>query len=113
MIVTSNESGLSAEEGYLKQRYHPSPYIVCTRIGDETVIVHLKTDRMYALNLTASRIWELLCAGLVQKEIEQTLLEEFETSATQLANEVKSLLISLCNEQFIVPTEIHRKIDCR
>ena len=31
---------------------------LATRVGDEIVLVDLKTDRVYSLNRTAARIWE-------------------------------------------------------
>jgi len=33
-----------------------SPDTVATRVGDEVVLVDLKTDRIYTLNRTAARI---------------------------------------------------------
>ncbi len=44
-------------------RFRVNRDAVAERVGEEIVLVHLTTDRMYVLNQTAARAWELLCAG--------------------------------------------------
>ena len=49
----------------------PNPDVVSRRLGDDTVLVHLKTNRIFALNPTGARFWELLLEGMNRGEIEQ------------------------------------------
>ena len=55
-----------------------STEVVSRKLGDRLVVVNLRTNRIYELNSTASRMWELLEAGSNRAEIEETLLGEFE-----------------------------------
>src|SRR5829696_3032146 len=41
----------------------PHPDVSWRRLGDEVVIVHLKTNQIYRLNRTAARFWELVAEG--------------------------------------------------
>jgi len=42
--------------------WRPSEDTVTQRVGEGIVLVHLPTDRIYSLNPTATRLWELLAA---------------------------------------------------
>ena len=75
--------------------------MVSTRLGDEVVLVHLKTERMHVLNRTGARLWELLCAGTNLEDLKRTMLDEFEVSESELAAEVETLLASLRTERLI------------
>ena len=85
-------------------RFRASPDAVATRVGDEIVVVHLKTDQIYSLNRTAARLWELLCADCDRVEIERRLLEEFDVSPDQLAGAIDDLVASLTRDDLIVPS---------
>jgi hypothetical protein len=81
--------------------FKPTSDAVYNRIGNEGVIIHMKTNRIYDLNRTAVRFWELLSTGHNQVEIKQIMLQEFEVSESQLSTEMETLLTSLENEQLI------------
>ncbi len=66
-------------------RFRSSPDALATRVGDEIVLVDLKTDQIYSLNRTAARIWELLCADCDRAEVERRMLEEFDVTPAELA----------------------------
>ena len=51
----------------------PSPDVVARRVDDEVVLVNLQTNRIFALNSTGARFWELLEGGADRVEIEETL----------------------------------------
>ena len=42
-------------------------------VDDEVVLVNLQTNRIFALNPTGARFWELLEGGAGRAEIEETL----------------------------------------
>ena len=82
-----------------------NPDIVANRVGDQIVIVHIKTDRIFSLNPTASRFWELLSSGMGKSEIHSTLLQEFNVPKEQLATEIENILSSLKNEGIVLGTD--------
>jgi hypothetical protein len=84
-------------------RFRASPDAVAQRLGDEMVLIHLKTDRIFVLNRTAARLWELLSRGLERADIQRQMLEEFDVTEDQLASEVDPLVTSLKNEHLIAP----------
>jgi len=56
------------------------PNVIAERVGDSFVLVHLETNRIFELNATAARIFELLRAGHGRQEIEARLLDEFDVA---------------------------------
>jgi len=86
---------------YFLSRYRGSPDVVAERLGDEIVLVHMTTDRMYALNRTAARVWELLCGGYDRAGIQRRLLQEFEVTETRLSDEIDDLITTLRSERLI------------
>ena len=81
--------------------FRQSPEAVAQRVGDEIVLVHLKTDRIFALNGTGARIWELISESCDRAEIQKQLLEEFDVAEAQLEREIRALLEVLQKERFI------------
>lgn len=79
----------------------PSPHAVATRLGDEVVLVHLKTERMHVLNRTGARLWELLGGGRDWADIRDVILGEFDVTPGQLDAEMEDLLTVLRQEQLI------------
>lgn len=73
----------------------PSPDVVFRRVGEETVLVNLRTSDIYGLNETATRAWELLSEGASREEMIGTMAGEFEVSTAVLAEEVDALLARL------------------
>ena len=79
----------------------PSPDVVSRRLGDEVVLVHLKTNRIFSLSPTGARFWELLSEGHSRPEIEQALLAEYDVSQAEVSAEIDSLMRSLQAEQLV------------
>jgi hypothetical protein len=69
------------------------------------VLVHLKTDRVFTLNRTGARIWELLSDGHDRAGIEQRLLQEFESRPAEIARDIDALLAALKAEQFLLSAD--------
>ena len=89
----------------LPERVRASPDAVAQRLGDEMVLVHLKTDRILVLNRTAARFWELLCAGCDPAQISAQMLEEFAVDAGELTSEAEALFVSLRQEGLVTVDE--------
>jgi Coenzyme PQQ synthesis protein D (PqqD) len=83
-------------------RFQSSPDALATRVGDEVVVVDLKTDKIYSLNRTAARIWELMCADCDRAEVERRMLEEFDVTPDQLAQAIDALVASLTQDGLLV-----------
>ena len=80
-----------------------NPDTVARRMGDEIVLINLKTNRIYSLNRTAARLWELLSAGNQVADIEKIMFEEFDVTETLIKDEIQRLITSLVDENFISP----------
>lgn len=79
----------------MQDRFRPSPDAVATRAGEEIVVVDVKSDRIYSLNRTAARAWELMCADCDRAEVERRLLQEFDVTREELAEAIDDLIGSL------------------
>jgi Coenzyme PQQ synthesis protein D (PqqD) len=79
----------------------PSQDVVSRRLGDEVVLVHLKTNRIFSLSPTGARFWELLSDGKGRTEIEAALLQEYEVTPGEVSAEIDSLVRTLEAEQLV------------
>lgn len=79
----------------------PHADVVWRRLEDEVVLVQLQTNRIYSLNATAARAWELLSAGADRSEIERALLDEFEVDAGDLCSSLDDLLQRLSEADLV------------
>ena len=70
----------------------PAPDVVGRRLDDEVVLVNLRTNRIFALNATGARFWELLSAGADRKAIETALGLEFHGAPTELSSSIDELI---------------------
>jgi coenzyme PQQ synthesis protein D (PqqD) len=75
----------------------PTPVedVVYRELNGEIVLVHLGTDRIYALNETGARFWELLAAGGDRAAISVQLLDEFAVEPAKLDAEIEALVADL------------------
>ena len=75
--------------------------VVFRKLGDEMVLVHLRTNRIFALSPTGARFWELLSDGKKRPEIEAQLLSEYDVSPAAMAAEIDSLVRALEAERLV------------
>ena len=78
-----------------------NPEVVAQRLGDEAVVVHLRTNLVYELNHSAARLWELIGEGCDLAGIEERLLLEYEVDRTQLAGEIEQMLAEFKGEDLV------------
>jgi hypothetical protein len=76
----------------------PSPDVVSQGLEGEIVLVHLRTNRIYSLNRTGARAWELLGEGQSRAEILAQLERDFDVASDELEREVDSLFARLTAE---------------
>jgi hypothetical protein len=86
----------------ISARFRSSPDALAPRVGDEIVLVDLRTDRIYSLNRTAARIWELMCADYDRAEVEHRMLEEFDVTPGQLAEAIDELVVTMTQDGLLV-----------
>ena len=79
----------------------PHPEVISRRLGDAAVLVHLTSNRIFELNATGARIWELICEGLDEPAISAKLAEEFDVEPTLAAEELRGLLARLRHEGLV------------
>jgi hypothetical protein len=72
-------------------------------VGDEIVLVDLKSDLIYSLNRTAARAWELLCEEYDRADVERRMLEEFDVTRGELAEAIDGLVAALTENGLLVP----------
>ncbi len=76
----------------------PDPDVVARRIDNGTVLINLRTNRIYELNTTGTRIWELLGEGGDRTTIVEQLLQEFDVEADVASQAVDETLEELERE---------------
>jgi hypothetical protein len=76
----------------------PDPNVLAKRVGDEIVLVHLETNRVFELNRTAALLWDALAAGPTRAELEEQLAMEFDVERDALAHEIDDLLVQFRSE---------------
>ena len=86
--------------------FRPNPDVLWRRLDDEVILMQLKTDRMFSLNRTGARFWELMAEGLALDEVTERLKREFEVSPAQLSGEIAKILDLLNGEQLIAREEL-------
>lgn len=79
----------------------PNPDVVFRDVEGETVLVHLGTNRIYALNATGARLWQLLTEGYDRSALTRRLLEEFDVEPAALEREIDGLLSELTEEELV------------
>lgn len=74
------------------RRIRQSPHVVSSRLGDSGVLVHLQTNRIFEVNATGLRIWELAGEGRSIAAIEEALQQEFDVEPERLRMELRALV---------------------
>jgi hypothetical protein len=80
----------------------PASNVVARQLGDSAVLIHLATNRIYELNPTGARIWELVGAGTTIDAVLNTLRAEFDAPVETVESEVDDLVRNLMAEGLLV-----------
>jgi hypothetical protein len=75
-----------------------NPQVVSSGLGEAGVLVHLQTNRIYELNATGFRIWELAGEGCALADIAGALEREFDGDPDLIHGELVSLVDQLTRE---------------
>lgn len=79
----------------------PNPEVVAKRLDQATVLVDISTSRIFELNETGTRLWEMLGQGLDVERIVQQLVHEFNVAEAEAAAQVNRLLVRLQTEGLV------------
>ena len=75
--------------------------VIAKRLDQATVLVDVPTSRIFELNETGTRVWELLGDGLDADSIMRRLVDEFDIDHLRAAADLKDLLARLRAEGLI------------
>jgi hypothetical protein len=78
-----------------------SQQVISRDIDDETVLVNLETERIFTLNSTGARFWQLLGEGQKLDQISRQMQLEYEVNATDVEKEIGDLLNLLIEEGLV------------
>jgi hypothetical protein len=81
--------------------------VVARRLDDVVILINLKTNRIFELNASGARLWELMNAGANRAEIDRTMLEEFDVTESELSNAIETLVGWLAAEGLIANPDAH------
>jgi Coenzyme PQQ synthesis protein D (PqqD) len=95
-LTTGRDARQAATPGHhARGTLQPAPDVVAQRVGDEVIIVNLRTNRMHSLNRTGARFWDLLTTGHDIARIYAQLLSEFDVDPVELDREIDTIVASL------------------
>ena len=80
-----------------------NPDVIARHLGESAVLVHLPTNRVFELNHTAARVWDLLAEGMPFEKIVHTLVDEFDIDVAGVTADVTDLIDWLRSEELIQP----------
>ena len=83
--------------GVLRQ----SPDVVSNRLGEGGVVVNLRTNRIFELNPTGMRAWELMAECHRMQDIARRLQDEFAGDPDLVFAELQQLVADLAREGLI------------
>ncbi len=81
--------------------YRFAPDIAWRRIGDESVVLNLKSSAYYSLNETAAVLWETLGEGRTPLQAVERLCAEFDEDADAVSRDVEAAVAELLSERLI------------
>jgi hypothetical protein len=83
--------------------YTATDEAVESRLGEETVILHLGSGTYFGLDAVGTRVWELLREGATPQAICASLREEFEDTGEALEADILGFLGQLAENRLIGP----------
>jgi hypothetical protein len=72
-----------------------SPDVMVRKVGEESVLLDLKTERYLGLDDVSARFWDLLTSGEPIQSAYDKLLEEFEVEPARLRNDLDAFVQEL------------------
>jgi hypothetical protein len=70
----------------------PAPDVLFRDLGDEAVLLDLKSGTYFGLNAVGSRIWQLIAAPAPLGTVRDRLLAEYDVEADQAWRDIQTLV---------------------
>ena len=86
----------------LSRQLLPSKHAMESRVGEETVILHLERDIYYGLDRLGTRIWELLKDGIALVAISDIVVREYGASREAIEADMRRFLSDLYAHAIVV-----------
>lgn len=98
-------AGAAPAPAAASQRYVPAPGVRARRVGEETVLLDLGSERYFALDEVGAEIWSGLERGLGAEAILAELLAAFDGEEARVRADLEALLAELLAEDLIRPAD--------
>jgi hypothetical protein len=85
----------------MKPKISLAPNILSKRLGEELILINLETDRIYSLNLTGAKAWEIIEDTKDLDLVKIGLLDQFDVTPELLDEELDRIINALVAEGFI------------
>jgi hypothetical protein len=72
--------------------------VASSRLGETGVLVHLRTNRIFELNTTGLRAWEIIGSGCSEDEVLEQLQREFNADPERMRLELTPLVEAMVRE---------------
>jgi len=79
----------------LSQRISIAPDVLHRQVGDEAVLLNLKTELYFGLDQVGARMWDVLNEAFSIQAAYETLLQEYDVPPGQLREDLDELLEGL------------------
>lgn len=79
----------------------PSPDVLARELGDDTVLLDLKSGTYFGLDKVGARIWALLVTGRSEERILDALTEEFDGERSAMRADLHRLLDEMAEQGLI------------
>jgi hypothetical protein len=76
--------------------------VVFNRIGDDAVLIHMKTNQIFELNATGARFWELVQDGFTLDACRRELTQEFDVADAQAETEIDAMVEALLASKLLI-----------
>ena len=86
----------------LSRQLLPSKQAMESRVGEETVILHLERDIYYGLDQLGTRIWGLLKDGIAPVAISDIVVREYGASREAIEADMRRFLSDLYAHAIVV-----------
>ena len=82
-----------------------SPDVMVRKVGEESVLLDLKTERYLGLDDVSARFWDLLTSGGSMQSAYDTLLAEFEVDPERLRTDLDDFVQELVQLGLVQPVQ--------
>ncbi|MFZ0659255.1 MAG: PqqD family peptide modification chaperone [Candidatus Binataceae bacterium] len=100
---------VQARGSTLAARAKIPPAIAWRRIGDETLVIDLRSGSSYRLDETGGKIWKMLAKGNGPAAIARALAAEYAIAATTVRDDIDLMLRDLARSGLIGPLDGQRR----